>query len=111
MDTDLMPPEALDALGLLPNDTFVSDHLPLVLDLRSPLLPDGLEAAPMAVDGSTESAWFGAINGFHYPDIWHESLGWIRMHEEGTGYWVNPEDGPWFWTGSAAYPWVYFPKF
>jgi len=111
LDTDMLPPEALDDLKLQRNDTFISDHLPLVLDLRSPNLPEGLDADPMAVDGSTESEWFGMLNGFHYPDIEHESLGWIRMYEEGSDYWIRPTEGPWLWTGPTSYPWVYFPKF
>lgn len=107
LDTDLVPADALSALRLEANDTFVSDHLPLVLDLSSRFLPSLLHAGPMAPDGSCTSAWWGRINGFLYPYVLHERLGWIRVLESANGFWYAPMNGSWFWTGPDVHPWVY----
>lgn len=111
LDTDLVPPEALSELGLNPSDTFVSDHLPLVMDVRSPRLPEFLEAAPMAADGSTTSRWFGSFNAFEYPRIDHERLGTLNVYEGDDRFWFSWASGGWLWTHPDAYPWVYIPNF
>lgn len=107
LDTDLLPPEALARMGLQANDTFVSDHLPLVLDLAPRYLPSRLQAGPMAANGETQSAWWGRINGFIHPVILHERLGWIRVYESADGLWYAREDGSWHWTSPEVWPWSY----
>jgi exonuclease III len=111
LDTDLVPEEALSGLGLRASDTFVSDHLPLVMDVRSPHLPGFLEAQPMAADGSTTSAWFGDFNAFAYPQIEHERLGRLTVAEGDDPYWFGMSSGGWLWTSPETYPWVFVPKF
>jgi endonuclease/exonuclease/phosphatase family metal-dependent hydrolase len=111
LDTDLVPVEALSTLGLSSRDTFVSDHLPLVMDVRSPRLPGFLVAQPMAADGSTTSAWFGAFNAFNYPQIEHERLGSLTVAEGDDRYWFGMASGGWLWTDPETYPWVYVPNF
>ncbi|NDV63564.1 endonuclease/exonuclease/phosphatase family protein [Puniceicoccales bacterium CK1056] len=107
LDTDLLPQSALTAMGLQANDTFVSDHLPLVLDLSSRHLPSALQATPMLANGDCLSSWWGKLNGFIYPVVLHERLGWLRLHETAEGFWYADEDGSWFWTGPEIYPWFY----
>jgi endonuclease/exonuclease/phosphatase family metal-dependent hydrolase len=111
VDTDLLPPEALSEFNLQAADTFVSDHLPLVLDLRSRQLPALLQADPIAPDGSTESAWFGRFSADRWPEIEHEDLGWLRMYESNGGYWAATSWGGWLWTGPEAYPWIWAARF
>lgn len=110
VDTDMLPADALAEMGLLAGDTFISDHLPLVFDVRSPHLPDLLQAAPMAGDGSTESAWWGPINGYHYPLVHQADMGWIWLYETGNGYWFCDADARWYWTGPDHYPWMWIPR-
>ena len=111
LDTDLLPSSALDELRLQAGDTFVSDHLPLVLDLRARDLPALLQAVPLAPDGSTESVWFGRFNAARWPEIQHESLGPLRLYESNGGYWAATAWGGWLWTGPGAYPWVWAARF
>ncbi len=111
LDTDLVPVETLSELGLNANDTFVSDHLPLVMDVRSPHLPGFLAAAPMAADGSTTSAWFGAFNAVDYPQIEHERLGSLTVFDDDDRYWFGMAAGGWLWTNPETYPWIYVPNF
>jgi hypothetical protein len=101
----------LSELGLNAGDTFVSDHLPLVMDVRSPHLPGFLAAAPMAADGSTTSAWFGAFNAVDYPQIEHDSLGSLTVVDDDDRYWFGMADGGWLWTNPETYPWIYVPNF
>jgi hypothetical protein len=110
LDTDLLPAGALTEMGLQAGDTFLSDHLVLVMDVRSPNLPDVLQADPMAADGSTESSWWGGINGLDYPWIHHDQLGPVRIYESGNGFWSRESSGIWFWTGQDTWPWIYIPK-
>jgi hypothetical protein len=107
LDTDLLPQDALNAMGLQANDTFVSDHLPLVLDLTSRTLPAKLQAAPMEANGDTVSSWWGKLNAFIYPVILHKRLGWLRLYETETGFWYAKEDGSWHWTSPELWPWSY----
>jgi endonuclease/exonuclease/phosphatase family metal-dependent hydrolase len=108
LDTDLLPQSALSAMGLQANDTFVSDHLPLVLDLSSRRLPARLQASPMAANGDSVSNWWGKLNGFIYPAILHEGLGWLRLYESANGgLWYADADGSWFWTSPQVWPWFY----
>ncbi len=95
LDTDTLTPEALQEMRLEAADTFVSDHLPLVFDIRSPRLPDHLQAEPMEADGSTYSAWLGIINGKEYPWIYQESLGWI---------FTPPQSPGWCWVPETTHP-------
>jgi hypothetical protein len=111
LDTDLLPATALADMGLEAADTFLSDHLVLVMDVRSPNLPDALQTGPMAADGSTISAWWGPLNGRDYPRIEHGGLGNIRLYETEDGYWSLNESGIWLWTGPGAWPWIYAPRF
>ncbi|MEX0331577.1 MAG: endonuclease/exonuclease/phosphatase family protein [Puniceicoccaceae bacterium] len=107
LDTDVLPSSALEQLNLEAGDTFISDHLVLVMDVRSPQLPEPLQAAPMEADGSTVSNWWGTLNGLEYPWIHHEDLGWMYLYESGQGYWSRHTSGIWFWTGSSTWPWIY----
>lgn len=110
IDTDLLPASALTALGLVSNDTYLanqSDHLPLVVDLISPALPDILHASPMAANADSVSDWWGAFNAYLYPIIQHKRLGWHWLREAGEGLWYAGEDGNWFYTRPDLYPWFY----
>ena len=107
IDTDLLPPNALTAMGLQAEDTFVSDHLPLVLDLAPRILPEFLQSGPMAANGNTESAWWGSLNGFIFPVILHERLGWLRLHETENGLWYADDSGSWHYTRPDLWPWSY----
>ncbi len=111
VDTDIIPEDALNQLGLLADDTFISDHLPLVFDIKSPHLPTALQADPMQGDGSTTSAWWGEINGYDYPLIHQQDLGWLWLFESGSGYWYADENEKWYWTSQEHYPWNWIPKY
>ena len=110
LDTDLMPSPALAAMKLEAADTFISDHLVLVLDVRSPHLPSTLQAAPMEADGSTVSSWWGPLNALEYPWIDHQGLGWLNLSEAGGGYWTWHGSNLWFWTSPGTWPWIYIPN-
>jgi endonuclease/exonuclease/phosphatase (EEP) superfamily protein YafD len=110
LDTDILPTSALIEMGLQADDTFLSDHLVLVMDVRSPHLPEALQAAPMAADGSTISDWWGPLNGFDFPAIQHGSLGPMEIYEAHGGFWALHDSGIWFWTGPGAWPWIYTPR-
>lgn len=111
LDSDLLPTEALEDMGLEAADTFISDHLVLVMDVRSPDLPAALQAGPMAPDGSTTSSWWGPLNGRDYPWIQHADLGQLRLHETEDGYWALHESGTWLWAAPWSWPWTYVPRF
>lgn len=113
LDTDLVPPDGLAAMGLEPDDTFLSDHLPIVLDVRNARLPDILQAGPMAPDGSTTSAWWGPVNGLDYPDLVDTAaFGPVHLRSTAEGLWFKPANssGSWMWTGPAYWPWTYMPQ-
>lgn len=90
LDTDTLPQSALDEMGLQAADTFVSDHLPIVFDVRSPYLPGNLSDQPMAPDGSTSSPVLGRLNGREYPWLYQQDLGWIYSLEGSDGWlWIS----------------------
>jgi endonuclease/exonuclease/phosphatase family metal-dependent hydrolase len=107
LDTDTLPPEALQAMELEETDTDISDHLPLVFDIRSPHLPDILQANRMEADGSATSAWWGEINALDYPYIHHETFGWIHLLETTNGLWFKPNGMNWLYTSPDTYPWTW----
>jgi endonuclease/exonuclease/phosphatase family metal-dependent hydrolase len=89
LDTDTLPPGALEEMGLEAADTFISDHLPIVFDIRSPNLPDHVQAETMEADGSTSSSWLGNINGMEYPWIYQQSIGWVFTPPQSPGWcWI-----------------------
>jgi endonuclease/exonuclease/phosphatase family metal-dependent hydrolase len=110
IDTDLLPADALTAMGLELNDTYLanqSDHLPLVVDFSSRTLSALLQASPMAANGDCASDWWGKFNGYLYPIILHERLGWLWLYETTNGYWYADVGGAWYYTRPDLYPWFY----
>ncbi|MEX0323989.1 MAG: endonuclease/exonuclease/phosphatase family protein [Puniceicoccaceae bacterium] len=90
LDTDTLPSAALQEMGLEADDTFISDHLPLVFDVRSPFLPGNWSDEPMAPDGSTTSSRLGAVNGMEFPWVYQMDLGWLYIPTGSDGWlWIN----------------------
>jgi endonuclease/exonuclease/phosphatase family metal-dependent hydrolase len=111
LDTDLLSLATLDRLGLEADDTFVSDHLPLVLDVRAAQLPQVLQAPPLRADGSTVSPWLGQLHARHYPWIKHNTLGWLALETVSGGAWGWSENGLWLWLAPDTWPWIWIPRF